>query len=310
MKAVVVQIKGEYAALLQDDGIVVKKKNQNYSIGDVIIMKERSIRKKWKVAVAAAMFFMLTSVGALAYTTPYYYVSLDVNPSILMKVNMFERIIGAEAVNDDAQAIIEKLNLKNQGVENAICMTIEQLERAGYFNGEGGEIAIAASAKNNQNAMRLSQKLQGAIDEEIEDNDVNADADVRVVGYEMVQQAKELDITPGKLNIITNLLGEEVGDNVNESIKDLMSRYTDTKGNGNSDNKNSDNSNGDKTQSQDKTQDQTQDQLKTQTQDQTQLKEQECDEDCDQTQDKTQTQTNKPVDNSNQSNNNSNKNSD
>jgi hypothetical protein len=305
MKAVVVQIKGEYAALLQDDGIVVKKKNQNYSIGDVIIMNKKSIRKKWKIAVAAVMFFMLTSVGALAYTAPYYYVSLDVNPSILMKVNMFERIIGAEAVNEDALAIVESLNLKNQGVEDAVCMTIEQLERAGYFNGEGGEIAIAASAKNNGNAQRLAEKLQGSVNEAIEDNDINADADVRVVGYDMVQQAKELDITPGKLNIITNLLGEEVGDNVNESIKDLMSRYTDTKGNGNNNNKNSDNGNGDKTQSQDKTQDQ----LKTQTQDQIQLKEQECDEDCDQTEDKTQTQTNKPSDNSNQSTNNSNKNS-
>lgn len=299
MKAVVVQIKDEYAALLQDNGIVVKKKNENYSIGDVVIMKEKSIRKKWKVAVAAVMFFMLTSVGALAYATPYYYVSLDVNPSILLKVNMFERIIGAEAVNDDAAVIMENLNLQNMGVEDAICMTIEQIEQAGYFNGEGGNIEIAASAKNNQNAQRLAEKLQGAVDEEIEDNQINAETDIRVVGYEMVQQAKELNITPGKLNIITNLLGEEVGDNVNESIKDLMSRYTDTKGNSNSQDQNG-NGNG----NDDQIQDQTQDQLKTQTQDkiqdqdQTQLQEQDCDEDCDQ--DQTQTQTNKPDETKNQ----------
>lgn len=231
MKSVVVEIKGDYAALLNDDGTVVKRRNKNYSIGDIVMAKEKSLAKKIRVAVAAALFFMVASVGVAAYETPYYYVSLDVNPGILMKVNLFEKVIGVEGINQDAQSIIEGLELKNKGIETAICNAIQRIEEKGYFV-KNNNIIIAASSKNKEKAEKLALKLKDAANEEIEDEGIDVDVDCRGIGYEMVQKAKELNITPGKYNIINRLLKEEVNDvNASQSIKELMSRYTANKGN-------------------------------------------------------------------------------
>lgn len=230
MKSVVVEIKGDYAVFLKDDGTVVKKRNKNYFIGDVVIVKEKSLTKRIRVAVAAALFFMVASVGVAAYETPYYYVSLDVNPGILLKVNLFEKVIGAQGVNEDGQAIIEGLELKNKGIETALCNAIQRIEEKGYFV-KNNNIIIAASSKNTQKAEKLALKLKDAASEEVEDEGIDADVDSRGIGYEMIQNAKQWNITPGKYNIITHLLKEEVNDvNSAQTIKELMSRYTANKG--------------------------------------------------------------------------------
>jgi len=45
MKAVVVEIKGNLAAVLSDDGRIVKLRNENYAIGQVMELKESTALK-------------------------------------------------------------------------------------------------------------------------------------------------------------------------------------------------------------------------------------------------------------------------
>jgi hypothetical protein len=230
MKAVALEIKDGYAALLQEDGTVIRMKNRNYKIGDVINMRESrmSRNKGFSIFVAAAaMFIMLAGSGAWVYGNPAYFVSLDVNPSVMMEVNLLDRVIGMETMNEDAKILLEGLDLKNTNIEDAISEIVARLADAGYLDAEGGNIVVSTLAKNSEKAERLAVEFEEAVEEEIVENDVKAEIASEALGYEMVQEAKELGITPGKLNIITNLLGEEVNDtNVNESIRDLMFRFT------------------------------------------------------------------------------------
>jgi transcription antitermination factor NusG len=135
MKLLLSILRKSLAALLQEDGVVVKKKGENYSIGDVVIMNEGTIKRRGKLrfATVAALFLVLIGAGTVAYASPYYYVSMDVNPSIVMKVNAFNRVIGIEAVNDDAVAIVQQLEVKNKRVDDAVCSAVAQLEQAGYL---------------------------------------------------------------------------------------------------------------------------------------------------------------------------------
>lgn len=225
MRAVVLEIKGYNAALLLDDGTIVKRRNRNFTVGDVVNIKGNSMRRYSAIA-AVAMFVMLLGGGGLAYATPYYYVSLDVNPSILIEVNQFERVISVKATNEDAEAILAGLNLKHMDIEAAINQAVDRITDAGYLGEDVGAVSIASSAKNDDKAERLATKLKQVVEEENSENGVVAEVAARVTGYEMVQKAKALGITPGRYNIITNLLGEEIGENINEPIKDLMARYT------------------------------------------------------------------------------------
>jgi hypothetical protein len=138
MKSVVVEIKNDIAAVLSDDGSIVKVKNKNYVIGQVIEMKTNKIHfsKKAAICVATLAIMLLGSgAGVWAYTSPYSYVSLDVNPSIEYTVNRFDRVIDVEAVNEDGQAILDQMDssLVNASLEDAIAQTVDQIAQDGYF---------------------------------------------------------------------------------------------------------------------------------------------------------------------------------
>lgn len=230
MKAVVLEIKDGSVALLQEDGTFVRVKNRNYRTGDVINMRESRLPRNNVInafVAAAAMFIMLAGSGAWVYGNPAYYVSLDVNPSVMMEVNLLDRVIGMEAMNEDAEILLNGLDLKNKNIEDAISEIVARLAGAGYLDAEGGNIVVSTLAKNSEKAERLAVEFKEAVEEDIVDNGVKAEIASEALGYEMVRKAKELGITPGKLNIITNLLGEPVdGTNVNESIRELMFRFT------------------------------------------------------------------------------------
>ncbi|QSX09153.1 hypothetical protein J0B03_03530 [Alkalibacter rhizosphaerae] len=229
MKAVVVEKKKNQVVVLKDDGTFAHVAGDKYQVGDVMDMKSTSKGFGWKGALvsAAAMLLLVFGVGAKVYTTPAYYVSLDVNPGIVFEVNRFERVIGFEGQNDDGDMVLQQLKLKNKSADEAIRMTVEKINEEGYF-GENEMIYLATLSKDEEKAARLSGKLENAVEEEVEENGVKAEVSAGLLGYDMVQKARELGITPGKLNIIVNVLGQEPSqENMDSSIKELMSKYKD-----------------------------------------------------------------------------------
>lgn len=212
MKSVVVEIRGKQAAVLSDDGHIAKVKNQNYVIGQVIEMKESNKKKLHfpsAVAVAAVAVFMFGMVGvsAYGYYTPYSYVSLDVNPSIEYTLNRFDAVIQVTGINDDGEEIVKELNLKtmtNKKVEKVIAKTIQAIKEQGYFNGElEGGIVISTSAKNMNKADSLAEELKQSTEDATSEDSIQVET--FSVGYERVQEAHDLGVTPGKLNLVEKL---------------------------------------------------------------------------------------------------------
>ncbi len=209
MKAVIVEIKGRSAAVLYDDGQIAEVRNQNYTIGQVIEIKEFIKRKRRfiPIAAAAAVLMLMFSTGAYAYYTPYSYVSLDVNPSIEYSLNRFDRVLKVTGVNDDGKEIVKELSLErlgNKKIDEAIALTIKQIEEEGFFEGnlEGG-IVISTSAKDLKRSERLAADLQENAEKAVAKENVEVEA--YAVGLERVLKAHELGVTPGKLNLVEKL---------------------------------------------------------------------------------------------------------
>lgn len=207
MKAVIVKVEGSYASALHNDGTFVRIKNQNYSVGQVIIMKKESAFSKVAMAASAAVAVLTLSLGIWAYAAPYSYVSLDVNPSIEYTLNRFERVLTVKAVNDDGQAIIKEIELKDlkyKTIDLAIQRTVEQINAHDYFK-EGGAIVIATSAKDIQKAEALASRLKKEIDSEAKEQGKDVEVEAISVGRTRVEEARELGVTPGKLNLVEKL---------------------------------------------------------------------------------------------------------
>lgn len=245
MKGIVVEIKNKYVAVLSDNGSVIKMKNNNYQIGEEIIMKNvyrKPSRKVIAIASAVALAVVTSGTGAYAYTTPYSHVSLDVNPSIEYDVNVFDRVIDATAVNEDGQQILDNISVENKTIEDAIDTTIGEISDQGYLGDkqsgttietgattETGGIVITTSSDNQDKADELAADLQDKVEDVIAEDNIKADVEVLSVGKERVLEARELGVTPGKLNLVQKLQKSAenpddivIEDWLNKPVKDIM----------------------------------------------------------------------------------------
>ncbi|HEX3039576.1 MAG TPA: anti-sigma factor domain-containing protein, partial [Caproiciproducens sp.] len=230
MKACVVEIRGNLAAVLTDEGCIIKVKNKDYAIGQVIELKKQAIHfsvRTAAVAASVAIVMLLGSVTAWAYYTPCTYVSLDVNPSIEYSVNRFDRVLSAQAVNSDGADILSDLSLSNKTIDEAIRDTVDQIQSDGYFKDSGG-IVISTSGDDEQAVQGLAEDLKDVAQEAVKDSNAPVEVEAISVGRARVLEAQKLGTTPGRLNLVQKLqasAGEESIDLqewLKKPVKDIM----------------------------------------------------------------------------------------
>ena len=240
MKAVITEIRGKMAVLLFDDGRIIKIKNKSYELGqEVNFMKINSNFKKVAAFAAAACFLLISGSSVFAYYTPSSYVSLDVNPSIEFSVNVFDRVIKVTGVNDDGTEIINEINidnLKNKNIAEAVDLIVEEISKEGYLESDDAGIVIAASSEDMDKADELAQKLEDSAAEACEENSAEVIVTAEAVGKERVDEARELGVTPGKLNLVEKL--KESSENpdsidmnewLNKPVKEIMAQTKENK---------------------------------------------------------------------------------
>ena len=113
MKCIVMQISGNEAVLLDDKGIFRTVKNNGYNVGQTVSYRNPSMRN---ICAAAASLLLVLGIGAGGYKlyyTPVSYLSIEINPSIQLSINIFDRVIGCEYFNNDGKIILEEVNVHN-----------------------------------------------------------------------------------------------------------------------------------------------------------------------------------------------------
>ena len=68
--------------------------------------------RPWAMAAACAACMLMTIGSLWLYFTPAAYISVDVNPSVELTVNRFDRVISLKGLNDDGAALAEDLNVR------------------------------------------------------------------------------------------------------------------------------------------------------------------------------------------------------
>ena len=84
-------------------------------------------RKGLLAAVAAclAIACLLFVGGYQLYFTPVAAISVDVNPSVELGVNRFDRVVDVDAYNADGQALADELGLEHEGYAQAVQRIVE-----------------------------------------------------------------------------------------------------------------------------------------------------------------------------------------
>lgn len=173
MKAIILERRGDYAAVLCEDGVIVKTR-QSGEVGETIELKAETVTfpakkksRRLRSAVAAALVLAVTG-SALGYMggTASAYVSLDVeDSSIELAVNHFGRVIAVSAVSEDAEELAASLSgeVKHQRVEDALDHTMERLRDRGYLDDESDAVIAGVASDNGKRASELTQSVESAV---------------------------------------------------------------------------------------------------------------------------------------------------
>ena len=235
MNAVVLEIRGNMAAVMTADGQIIKIEDCGYRVGEEINVAVKSSRKKTShitamkpLLIAASALFVLFGGGAGAYFVPAGTVSLDVNPSIEYKINMFDRVLSVSGVNDDGEAVItslERSDIVGQSIENAVENTIDEIRTEGYFSEEENYVVVTANAQMGKDSEKLTKKLSDKIDEHEDLSPI-----VGSVSRDDFEKAHSEGTTPGKIMVV-DMLEEAAGEEIDRdtwmhsSVNNIMHEY-------------------------------------------------------------------------------------
>ena len=172
MKAVVLEIKENWAAVLCEDGVVRKIKKGKLSVGDSLDISPESCGKilslgsfRRYIAGSAAALLLLTAGagGVYSYNTVWAcsYVSLDINPSIEYTLNRQNYVIKVKGLNEEGQGIVDELmktSLHHATLEETLEQTKLILSQKKYLNSDAGEYVLINVSASNDRRMNILQE--------------------------------------------------------------------------------------------------------------------------------------------------------
>ena len=174
--------------------------------GTVINMPNtKTATKKWIMAAAACLEVILVGAAVLLQQANAVatVVSLDVNPSIELKVNRSEKVLSCTPLNDDAKAILAEMgegaDLKGAKLEVAVNAIVGSLVRNGYLDSISSAIMISVEDKNTERAEKLRSELASVVDVTLQTEAAKAAVLTQTLPQDkkLEQQARENNISTG-----------------------------------------------------------------------------------------------------------------
>ena len=210
------QVKQAFEGLTPDifDSVLSDCRRQT---GKVVSMKPRRKKNLLRRAagIAAALLLMVGGVSAVGLwrleNTAVASVSLDVNPSVEIKVNEKEKVVSVAALNEDGQQIIAEMDFEGSSLEVTVNALIGSMLRQGYLSVTANSVLVSVESTDSQQAAALEQRLReeiggllesGSVSAAVLSQQVNADEELRTL-------AEEYGLSLGKAQLIRDITAQD-----------------------------------------------------------------------------------------------------
>ncbi len=177
--------------------------------------KKKTTRKRWTTLAAACLALVLLGGGGMFYQQAHAVasvVSLDVNPSIELKVSRNAKVLSCTPLNEDAQAILADMSggadLKGAKLDVAVNAIVGSLVRNGYLNSISSAIMISVEDKDTARAEKLQRQLTSTVDGVLQTSEARAAVLTQTLTQDagLEQQARENNISTGKAALVNRVL--------------------------------------------------------------------------------------------------------
>lgn len=226
MKGIIAEIDSGKMIVIAKNGDFIKcKKLPNCNVGDEVNISKTSmtsIYKKMSAVAASFLIFAMLSTGVYAYYTPYSYVSVDINPSLELSMNRFEKVIGVHAFNEDAEKVLKASSkIKNKEIDDALEQILNTASAQGYLKKEtSNSLMLVVSSDNEKEKELITSKVSQASTEVLSKLSSNYEVILEKAELDAYKAAKKQNISPGKV-ILASKFKQVKPDIDEEKIKNM-----------------------------------------------------------------------------------------
>ncbi len=166
------------------------------------------------LAAAACLCAVAMGGGAFHYHSMNQVVEsiigLDVNPSVELSVNRKNKVLEAEALNDEAVIILGDMDLEGVDVNVAVNAVVGSMVTNGYFDELDNAILVTVTNDSVSKASELRTSIVYDIERTLEENQVQAVVyDQQVIERDEIKQlAEQYGISYGKAYFLKELIDQ------------------------------------------------------------------------------------------------------
>ena len=200
----------EHAAPDDVEAVLARLGPQNGKIIPISAPKRRKRILPW-IAAACLALAIGGGVAGVRYqqaNAVASVVSLDVNPCVRLEVNREEKVLSATPVNDDANQILDGMDLTGTDLEVAVNAIIGSLLKHGYVDELANSVLISVEDDDLTRGAALEEKLIGEISQVLESASINGAILSQSFATDdaLQQKAEEYGISQGKAALIQTLV--------------------------------------------------------------------------------------------------------
>ena len=137
-------------------------------------------------------------------------VSLDVNPSVEIKINQKERILDVIPLNEDGRTIVGDMDFSGSSLDVAVNAIIGSMLQNGYLNELANSVLISVDNNDPVRGMALQERLTDEVNKLLQTDSFRGAvlSQTVVKSDELQQMAEQYGITLGKAQLIQEILGK------------------------------------------------------------------------------------------------------
>ncbi|MBO5338901.1 MAG: hypothetical protein J6A96_04295 [Clostridia bacterium] len=144
------------------------------------------------------------------------FVYLDVNPSVELQVNNESKIVSCIPTNNDAEIILNGLELKGVDMNTALTAIIGSMYVNGYLSTDSNSILVSVNTSDEDNETSIIESITDRINKVFEKTDMECSIITQSVELndELKQRAEENGVSVGKMHFIDKIIEnrEDFGD--------------------------------------------------------------------------------------------------
>jgi len=192
------------------------------------------MKKRYVVTLAAAIVCSFSIGGYAYYKAPVSYLSLDINPSVELGLNVFNKVVSVSAYNEDGKTILEGQDIINEDVKDAVNTLVKSAAEEGFIADDGSTVIAVTSETNDEDtALEVENEAEEGANDAIDESDDTAEVLKENVALARRDEARLLGITPGKLNLIQKLQALDptitVDDYKDAKVTEIMKKFVELK---------------------------------------------------------------------------------